>query len=96
MNTDDPPAPVLYDLHLNETSGPVRINFTTVDSSDPMDNYTKWVFTAYNLYGAHYPPYSASLILLAASADIESLSYSGTPPPHINVNSSSPYSIVCY
>ena len=41
MNTDDPPAPVLYDLHLNETSGPVRINFTTVDSSDPMDNYTK-------------------------------------------------------
>ena len=41
VNTDDPPAPVLFDLYLTETSGPVGINFTTIDSSDPMDNYTK-------------------------------------------------------
>jgi len=46
INTDDPPAPLLFDLYLNETSGPVGINFTTIDDSDPMDNYTKWVLIA--------------------------------------------------
>ena len=41
VNTDDPPAPLLFDLYLNENPGQVGINFTTIDSSDPMDNYTK-------------------------------------------------------
>ena len=41
MNIDDIPNPVLNNLSLTEEDEPVRINLTTIDSTDPMDNYTR-------------------------------------------------------
>ena len=43
VNVNDPPNPVLNNLYLTEVTGPVKINLTTIDSTDPMDNYTKLV-----------------------------------------------------
>ena len=43
VNIDEAPNPVLYDLHLTEKTGPVMINLTTIDSNDPLDNYTRSV-----------------------------------------------------
>ena len=43
VNVDEPPNPVLNNLYLTENTGPVMINLTTIDSTDPMDNYTKLV-----------------------------------------------------
>ena len=42
-NVDDPPKPVLNNLHLTEVTGPVKVNITTIDSADPSDSYTKLV-----------------------------------------------------
>lgn len=41
VNIKEPPNPVLNDLHLTEETGPVMINITTIDSEDPLDNYTE-------------------------------------------------------
>ena len=46
-NVDDPPRPVLNNLYLNEVTGPVKVNITTIDSADPSDYYTKLVIHIY-------------------------------------------------
>lgn len=43
VNVDELPNPILNNLYLTEETGPVKINLTTVDSTDPLDNYTKLV-----------------------------------------------------
>ena len=40
VNIDEPPDPILNNLYLTEVDGPVKINLTTVDLTDPLDNYT--------------------------------------------------------
>ena len=48
MNVDEPPNPILNNLYLtDELTGPVMIDLTTIDSNDPMDNYTRLV--VYNI-----------------------------------------------
>lgn len=45
MNTDETPYPVLNNLYLqlNDETGPVKINLTTIDSTDPQDEYIELV-----------------------------------------------------
>ena len=40
---DDPPRPVVNNLYLTEVTGPVKVNITTIDSTDPSDYYTKLI-----------------------------------------------------
>lgn len=46
-NVDDPPRPVINSLYLTEMSVPVKVNITTIDSTDPSDYYTKLVIHTY-------------------------------------------------
>ena len=46
VNTDEAPCPVLNNLYLDETTGPVQINLTTIDSRSTVllrDEYTELV-----------------------------------------------------
>lgn len=65
VNVDEVPYPILNNLYLTEVDGPVKINLTTVDLTDPLDNYT-----------------TASLTLIPAFSEIESIGYDG---PELNV-----------
>ena len=53
-NVDDPPRPVLNNLYLNEVTGPVKVNITTIDSADPSDYYTKLVIHIIPMYHHMY------------------------------------------
>ena len=52
MNIPEPPNPVLNDLYITEVDGPMKINLTTIDTEDPLDNYTKLVH--YYIYSCLY------------------------------------------
>ena len=61
-NVDDPPRPVINNLYLTETSVPVKVNITTIDSTDPSDYYIKLVI--YTYLSMYYHTHVSILITL--------------------------------
>ena len=93
VNVDEPPNPVLNNLYLTEVTGPMKINLTTIDSTDPLDNYTKLVAICLQSSSVHLVLLlilihlfcSASLVFTPVNAEIELISFSGPDPQGIRV-----------